>query len=137
MGRVTVDCVLSNYADLMRYEAGEIPHDSIRRMVLQGVVDSKVMRLVLPESVVKFLGLPISEQTTVQYADHRRVSRDVAKNAYVELLGRGGVFKAVVEPNRSQALIGAIVMEDLDLLVDCGKQQVFPRDPNTTISEVE
>jgi hypothetical protein len=51
-------------------------------------------------------------------------------------LGRDGVFTAVVEPKRRTALIGAIVLEDLDFLVDC-TQQLVPRDPRFVVSEVE
>ena len=44
-------------------------------------------------------------------------------------MGRHGTFRAIVAPNRREPLIGAIVLEDLDLLVDCSKQRVHPRDP--------
>jgi hypothetical protein len=42
-----------------------------------------------------------------------------------------------VEPGRESALIGMIVLEDLDFLVDCAGQRLVPRDPNQIISEVE
>ena len=61
----------------------------------------------------------------------------MAKDAFIRLEGRTGVFKAILEPARTDALIGAIVMEDLDLLVDCTNLRVFRRDPNTIITEVE
>jgi hypothetical protein len=43
----------------------------------------------------------------------------------------------VVEPARNDALIGAIVLEDLDLLVDCGTQSLYPREPGSTLTEIE
>jgi hypothetical protein len=43
----------------------------------------------------------------------------------------------VVEPKRQDALLGAIVLEALDLLVDCTTQQVVPRDPSGPIYEIE
>ncbi|MGL6094824.1 MAG: aspartyl protease family protein, partial [Fimbriiglobus sp.] len=118
MGRVTVDFILSNNSDLVKVEEGIITPDKVRRVVVQGVVDTGAARLVLPESVVRLLGLPHSGQATVRFADHRRATRDMVNHAHVELLGRGGVFNAIVEPNRSDALLGAIVLEDLDLIVD-------------------
>jgi hypothetical protein len=42
-----------------------------------------------------------------------------------------------VEPNRTDVLIGAIVLEDLDLLVDCRTQTLRPRDPGGIIAEIE
>ncbi len=137
MGRVIVDFTLSNYIDIMEFEQGRLTPDKIRRVVVQGVVDTGAARLVLPKSVVKQLDLPIRGHATVRFADHRRAERDMARNAYVEYAGRGGVFDAIVEPNRNVALLGAIVLEVLDLIVDCPAQKLLPRDPNTIIAEVE
>jgi hypothetical protein len=55
----------------------------------------------------------------------------------LELCGRNSNFSAIVEPNRTDALIGAIVMEELDLIVDCTRNEVRPRDPDRIISEIE
>ena len=51
--------------------------------------------------------------------------------------GRDGHFTAVVEPKRDTALIGAIVLEDLDFLADCTKGRLVPRDPDYIVSEIE
>jgi hypothetical protein len=53
------------------------------------------------------------------------------------MIGRHSVFNAILEPGRETALIGEIVLEDLDLIVDCGTQNVHPRDPKGIVSEVE
>jgi hypothetical protein len=42
-----------------------------------------------------------------------------------------------VEPGRTDALIGAIVLEQLDFLPDCTHGELVPRDPNTIIAEIE
>ncbi|MGH7226010.1 MAG: aspartyl protease family protein, partial [Gemmataceae bacterium] len=67
----------------------------------------------------------------------RKKRRRVVDQVEVELLGRRGTFKAIVEPARADALIGAIVLEDLDLLVDCRTQTLQPRDPKQIIAEIE
>jgi len=79
----------------------------------------------------------VSGQAIVHYGDRSTQKRDMANDAFVQLLGRGSVFNAIVEPNRTDALIGAIVLEDLDLIVDCGKNELVPRDPTTITSEIE
>lgn len=45
--------------------------------------------------------------------------------------------RAIVEPGRDDALIGAIVLEDLDLLVDCSQQMLRLRDPEKMLAFVE
>jgi predicted aspartyl protease len=137
MGRTTLEFTIANFRDVVAAEDGTIPTDKVRRVTLLGVVDTGATRLVLPESAVKALGLASSGQATVRYADQRTASREIVKNVSVELLGRQGVFTALVEPDRTTALIGAIVMEDLDFLVDCVTQTLHPRDPNGIVSEVE
>jgi hypothetical protein len=54
----------------------------------------------------------------------------------VELLGRADLFSALVEPQRSTALVGAVVLEVLDFLVDCNKQRLYPRDPEQVVADV-
>ena len=55
----------------------------------------------------------------------------------VGLLGCHDTFSAVVVPKRRTALIRAIVLENLDLLVDCQRQRLIPRDPSGPIYEIE
>ena len=136
-GRVTLEFTIANGLDVSLARVGGLAPDQIRRVTLPGVVDSSSMRLVLPESAVRQLGLTPSGQATVRYADRRTASRSIVKDVSVELPGRQGVFTALVEPSRTDALIGAIVMEDLDFLVDCASQTLRPRDPNGIVAEVE
>ena len=137
VGRFSVDIEVANYGDLEMARRGLLPPDQVRRETIPGVVDSGAVRLVLPEAVVKRLGLPLGDPIPVKYADGRRGRRKQAKGVFAQLLGRDGTFTAIVEPKRDTALIGAIVLEDLDLLVDCTNQRLVPRDPSGPLSEIE
>jgi len=137
VGRFSVELEVANYGDLTLVQRGLLAPDRVRRETIQGVVDSGATKLVLPEAVVKRLGLPLGGKVKVKYADGRRVQRQEAKGVFLKLLGRDGTFTAISEPKRETALIGAIVLEDLDLLVDCSTQQVVPRDPRGAIYEIE
>ena len=83
------------------------------------------------------LGLPSAGHVKVRYADNRSTSKALVDQVHATLLGRESVFKALVEPDRKDALIGAIVMEDLDFLVDCVGQTLYPRDPEMIVTEAE
>ena len=137
MGRFNVEFEVANYGDMILAERGLLPKSQVRRQTVQGVVDCGAARLVLPQSLVKTLGFALGDKMVVRYADGRRAERRQAEGVYVELLGRHSTFTAVVEPRRDTALIGAIVLEDLDLLVDCKKQRLIPRDPRGPIYEIE
>jgi predicted aspartyl protease len=137
MGRVTVEAEIANYDDMKRAESGLLTPDKVRRARIKGVADSGETRLVLPSSVVAQLGLPATGKAKVRYADERNATRTTVKDVWLKLEGRESTFNAIVEPNRTEALIGAIVLEDLDLLVDCAGQTLRPRDPKWIISEIE
>ena len=137
VGRFAIDFEVGNFADRELARRGFLRADQIRRMIIRGWVDPGAAKLVLPQSVAKELGLTLKDPISVRYADGRRARRREAEGAYVELLGRHGTFSAIIEPKRDSALIGAIVLEDLDLLVDCPKQRLVPRHPSGPVYEIE
>jgi predicted aspartyl protease len=137
LGRFSVEFEVANNDDLALARRGVLPPDQVRRETIRGVVDSGAAMLVLPEAVVKRLGLPLGDRIKVRYADGRRARRRKAEGAYLQLLGRHDTFTAVIEPKRETALLGAIVLEALDLLVDCSNNRVIPRDPSGPIYEIE
>jgi predicted aspartyl protease len=137
MGRFSIEIELANYKDVVLAQSGHLDAADVRRVRIQGVVDSGAARLVLPESAAKELGLTVTGQVKVRYADRRTGRRPQVEGVYLTLLGRHSVFNATLEPKRDTALIGAIVLEDLDFLVDCTRQRIYPRDPDFVVSEIE
>ena len=137
MGRFCVTVELANNCDRDLVRGGHLSVDQVRRATVSGWVDTGASRLVLPQAVVEQLGLPISSQVTVRYADGRGGDRPLATDVHLTYAGRSGLFSAVVEPDRDPALIGAIVLEELDLVPDCIAQKLVPRDPERIISEIE
>ncbi|HLQ44185.1 MAG TPA: aspartyl protease family protein [Planctomycetaceae bacterium] len=137
MGRFSVEFEIVNRADVNLAQRGFLPPEKIRRVKLQGVVDCGATRLVLPQRAVKQLGLEPTGTIQVRYADRRQAVRPTVEDVQVELLGRRGTFTASIEPRRRTALIGAIVLEDLDFLIDPLLMRLVPRDPKTIISEEE
>ena len=137
MGRFSVDVELANYEDVALARRGKLPDDQVRRVKIRGVVDTGATRLVIPASVAKQLGVPKAGKINARYADGRKRIRELVDGVHLELLGRSSVFKAGVEPRRESALIGAIVLEDLDFLVDPVQQRLYPRDPKMIVAELE
>jgi len=119
MGRFSVEVELANLGDLHDARSGRIPPEKVRRLRVRGVVDSGAARLVIPAKVAEQLGLEIAGNAKVRYADGRTAERSIAKEIHLSYGGRDSVFNAIVEPERQSILIGAIVLEDLDFLVDC------------------
>lgn len=137
MGRVTVEVEVANRADVLLAQRGALPSEEVRRLRINGVVDTGATWLVLPKTVADQLGVAVTGKVRVSYADRRQAMRSVVEDVQVELLGRSSSFNAIVEPKRKDILVGAIVLEALDLLVDCVTQTLQPRDPKQYTAEIE
>ena len=137
VGRVTIDIVLTNNEDMVFAKRGALAPEKVRKVHAKGIVDTGANQMVLPKSIADELGLPIHGTATVRYADNRAASRAIVKQLSVEVCGREGTFRAIVEPDRDTVLIGVIVLEDLDLIVDPSRETLLPRDPEhfTTVIE--
>jgi predicted aspartyl protease len=136
MGRFTVKIRLANFGDARDARRGLLAPENVRSVEIDGLVDTGATWMVLPSRVGTQLGLPVVGKNTVQYADGRREQKEVFGELEATVCGRSGIFKATMEPNRETALIGAILMEDLDLLVDCKNGELRPRDPEVYLTEI-
>ena len=137
VGRFSIEFEVANHEDVVQAKKGFMPSEQVRRTRIFGVVDTGATRLVLPASVVDALGLPEAGQVTIRLADGRREPKMVVGDVQLEIQGRSSVFTAVVEPGRADALIGAIVLEELDFIPDCTRQALLPRDPGGLFAEIE
>jgi predicted aspartyl protease len=107
-----------NFSDEILAGYGAIPPENVRSVELgEIIIDTDSTRLVLTQEIVQRLGLPITSESAVRYADNRTARKPVARGVALEIMGRRGTFDAVVEAN-GQALIGMVVLEELDLWPD-------------------
>jgi len=91
---------------------------------------------VLPKSVVAQLGLRPGGEVQVRHPDRATAVLPYVEQVQVELRGRRGTFRAIVEPNGDTARIGTLVLEDLDLVVSDAGRSVQPRHEECILAEV-
>ena len=108
VGRVSISAKFSNSTDVAKARNGEIQDDAVRQMSALGIVDTGAAMCVIPQSMADQLGLPFNSDVTVRYADNRTEKRKIVDQLEVEIMGRRSAFRAVVEPNRTEPLIGVI-----------------------------
>ena len=137
MGKTMVTATFRNAADRYLVAGGHLPAGEVRAVTASGIVDTGAAMVVLPQEIADKLGLPSQGEMTVRYADHRTATRQLVEQCEIEILGRRSTFRAIVEPNRKDPLIGVIVLEDLDFLVDPRNQTLVPRDPKGEVHEIE
>ena len=89
-------------------------------------VDTGATLLVIPGTVAEEFKLPVIRQELVKYANEETGKRKVVGGIELVVCGRKGWFEAIVEPKKTYALLGAVVMETLDLIVEPRALGVYP-----------
>jgi len=127
MGEVKVEAELENAVDQELLRLGYIKAEQVRSAKVHMLVDSGAVMLVLPQDLVEVLGLREVGKAIVTYADERKEERPIAGVVTVRIENRTTSLNCIVGPPNSEPLLGQVVLETLDLLVDCTQQKLVPR----------
>lgn len=127
MGEVKVEVELENYVDREMSNRGYIKAEQIRSIMARVVADTGAVMLVLPQDMVEALGLRLNGTVIVTYADERKEERPLARGVTVRVGKREALASCVVGPPLSEPLLGQVILEQMDLLVDCAEQKLVPR----------
>jgi predicted aspartyl protease len=98
-----------------------------RTTVVRCLVDTSAVLTLLPEDVAEHLGLQAIGKVIVRLADEQRKELVKAGPLRIDIGGRSGYFDCLLGPPNGEVLLGQIVLEELDLIVDCVQQRVTPR----------
>ncbi len=127
MGDIYVEIELENYADRVLCQRGFLTKEAIKSTKVKVLVDTGAVLLLLPEDLVNFLGLERLDKVIVTYADERKEQRDTAGAVLVKVGNRSMITHCIVGPPNCEPLLGQIIMEGLDLLVDPRGGKLVPR----------
>ena len=111
--------------------------DDGRTMEIDAVVDTGATMLVLPAQVIEELALRKFREVVVRYANNTKQTKSLYGVVTAELLGRSGHFDVLEEERGTQPLIGQIVLEELDLVVDPKGKRLTPNPDSPDIPLVE
>ena len=93
----------------------------------QALADTGTLHLCIPEALSRQLNLAAERVRRVTFADGRSAEVPYVGPLRVEVAGRTCFVGAMVFGD--EVLLGAMPLEDLDLLVDPARLQLVPRDP--------
>jgi clan AA aspartic protease len=118
MGYVYAEIDLTNEDDLALNRHGYLPDEKVRRVRCRALVDTGAYDLVLNEEIRDRLGLFVVEKNQVTLADERMVRVDMVGPIHVQFEDRTTTVKAVLMPDTSVVLLGAMPMQALRVYVD-------------------
>ncbi len=128
MGAVSTQVKLTNAVDDELVRRGLLAPRLLREIEAEGLVDTGAVNLVIPAEIAQQLGLRILGQQLVKNADSRQETVGVTGPVMVECEGRKTIDEALVTGD--EVLIGQVILEKLDLLVDCRNQRLMPNPAN-------
>ena len=129
MGKIFAEIKLINDDDISLSRRGAIAETDVRQMVVDALVDTGADRLVITESIKRQLGLQTKEKILVKLANSEIVECERVGPVDIVFKNRSTCCYALVLPSAQSVLLGAIPLEDMDLVVDLtNKQLTLPPD---------
>ncbi len=126
MGRVVTRITLQNYDDWRAAQQGQIVPEQVRTVEVEGLVDTGATLLVIPRTIADQLGVSEVRRVTVRYADQRTAEKPVVGPLRVTVCNRTALLEAVVEEQLTEPLVGQVVLESLDLVVNPRELTLMP-----------
>lgn len=125
MGIIYAEIELVNAGDLVLARRHMIDHDEVKRTKVNMLVDTGSVYMCINESVQQQLQLDVVEKRKGQLADGSIVEYDVVGPIEVRFKNRRCCVDAMVLPGENELLLGAIPLEDMDVLIHPRRQELI------------
>ena len=131
MGLVYAELVLINTVDVELAKRNIIGQEEIKSIRVNALVDSGAYNMCINEIIQSQLQLPFVEKRTVQLTNGEIETYDLVGPVTVKFKNRTTICNALVLPGDNEILLGAIPMEDMDVVIDPKRQtlEVHPDHP--------
>ncbi|MDR1232447.1 MAG: clan AA aspartic protease [Spirochaetaceae bacterium] len=124
MSIVYTGITLKNAGDVINVGRGLAQEKDVRSIAVNALVDTGAETLVINEAVREALGLQIEDSRNATLADGSEQTYAVTEPVKIHWENRKTCCPAIVIPDADEVLLGAIPMEDMDLIVHPRKREV-------------
>ncbi len=135
MGLIYAEIFLSNAEEDGLARRGMIKKDEIRCGAFNAMVDTGAYRMVISEHICLQLGLEIVEEREVELADGTFRMIPMAGPINVKFENRKAICNAFILGN--EVLLGAIPLEELDVVIDPKKQKLIVNPENPMMPKMK
>ena len=137
MGEVRTEITLVNIRDAGKAVDGIISQAEIRRLAVNAVVDTGAWTLIINEATREKLGLRVEKTNVTTVAGGGTVPSQVTEWVEIRWKDRESACKAVVLPDETDVLLGALPLEEMDLMIHPKTQEVVGAHGDTVRSVVK
>lgn len=129
MGIIYADITLKNANEMALVKKGVMHESEVKSIAVSAMCDSGAFMLAMPEHVATQLDLPEVESREFRMADGSATKLPVVGPVWINFKNRQTVCLAVATKD-SEVLLGAIPMEDMDVVLDM-KNQTMDINPDS------
>ena len=139
MGLVYADIELINVIDVEMAKKHIIGEEEVKRIHLNMLADSGAFMMSINENIQSILQLPFVEKRKAVLADGTVVEYDTVGPVMVKFKNRTATCHAFVLKGDAEPLLGAIPMEEMDVLIHPYKQElvVNPEHPEYAVLKMK
>ncbi len=125
MGLVHAEAEIINSGDLEMVRRYLLDQDDVKMMTVKMLVDTDAYNLCINEEIKEQLKLPVVEKRKGMLADGGIRRYEVVDNVQSRFKNRATPCRAVVLPRNSEPLLGAIPLEDIDVIIHTQRQELI------------
>jgi clan AA aspartic protease len=125
MSLVYADITLINGGDLEMAKRHIIGDDEVKQMTIKMLVDSGAYMTGINETIQEQLNLSFIEKRKAVLADGSVQEYDVVGPIHVKFKNRTAICSALVLKGDNEPLLGAIAMEEMDVLIHPLRQELI------------
>lgn len=125
MGMVYADITLINGDDLALAKRHIIGEEEVRQMTVNMIVDSGAYQMAINENIQAQLDISFIEKRKLIMADGSVKEFDVVGPIHVKFKNRTAICSAVVLDGDNEPLLGAIPMEEMDVIIHPRRQELL------------
>ena len=132
MGLTYAEIELISGDDLVLVRRGYLQEENVKKMTVTALVDSGSYMLAINERIKNELNLLKVDEQLAEIADSSQVKVEIVGPVEVRFENRRANVDAMVLPGDSEVLLGAVPLEELDVVILPGEQKlaVNPASPD-------
>ena len=139
MGLVYADIEIINGTELEMAKRGFIDKEEVKRMYLNILVDTGSYMLAINENIQEILQFPVVESRRAHLANGEVIECKVVSGVELRFKNRRSYCSAMVLPGDSEPLLGAIPLEEMDVIINSARQELLvnPEHPDMAVLKMK
>ncbi|MDR2717337.1 MAG: retroviral-like aspartic protease family protein [Treponema sp.] len=125
MGYVYTDITIKNGQDVLNHMSGTIQEPDVRQTTVHAMVDTGAGTLIMNDILRQELGLRVMGKKYATLANRAVKMCQYTEPVQVNWGNRSSMITAVIMEGADEVLLGAIPLEEMDLVVDPARETLI------------